>query len=317
MVFSLKALIISFLVTIMAVIGLAIPASGADVYYTVQKNDTLYSISRRNNTSIDDLVRLNNLANPNLIFIGQRLKISGAPDTVIYYVKPGDNLTKIARNLNSTVSELASLNNIPNPNLINVGDAIKYNPNTISTRTTPNPATFLYSIRKNDTLSKLARRFETTTSEIRKLNNIPASGQIVRGKLLRIPAPPLVARIDYWAARYGVPADLLKSLTWWESGWNNTVVSSAGAIGIGQLIPSTVDFVSEALIGVRLNPYRVEDNIRMSARFLKYLLTEVNGNTNYALASYYQGLGAVRRKGIYKSSWPYINGIQAQRSNFR
>lgn len=121
--------------------------------------------------------------------------------------------------------------------------------------------------------------------------------------------------IDHWAAHYGVPADLMKALTWFESGWNNSLVSSTGAIGIGQLMPDTVRFVSDILIGIPLDPNSPNDNVRMSARFLAYLLN-ATGEPRLALGAYYQGLASLRRNGIFKSSVFYVEGILALRSRF-
>ena len=97
--------------------------------YTVVAGDNLTKIAKKFNTTVDDLVSLNNISNPNLINVGQVLKVIGdeAPANVEYTVVKGDNLTKIAKKFNTTVDNLVSLNNISNPNLINVGQVLKVN----------------------------------------------------------------------------------------------------------------------------------------------------------------------------------------------
>ena len=102
---------------------------------------------------------------------------------------------------------------------------------------------------------------------------------------------------DRWAAEYGLSPSLLKALAWMESGWQAGVISPSGAIGIGQLLPDTAAFVAGTLIGVPLDPYVADDNIRMSARFLAYLLNLTNGDVNMALAGLLPGshLGAAGR----------------------
>src|SRR5262249_6262594 len=147
-------------------------------------------------------------------------------------------------------------------------------------------------IRPGDTLTAIARRTGVTVSALVRANHLANPNRIVAGRRLKVPAsspprslrrmPPklrqfperqvLAPRFDHWAKAYGVPPDLLKATTWVESGWQNNVVSPVGARGIGQLMPDTVSFVSKRLLHTRLNPAKPDDNIRMSARFLRYLL---------------------------------------------
>ena len=190
-----------------------------------------------------------------------------------------------------------------------------------------------YTIRPGDWLSSIAERYDTTVEELARVNTLTNTNLIYVGQVILVPtsrtgsspdATPsptsgftVEQRLDYWASRYNVPPEMLKALTWWESGWNNNAISSAGAIGIGQLLPSTAEFVADVLIGEELNPHVVDDNIRMTARFVRYLLDETGNDRRLALASYYQGLFAVRRYGIYNISKPYVNGILALQDRFR
>ena len=94
--------------------------------YTVVSGDNLYSIANRFNTTVEVLCRLNNIINPNLIYVGQVLKLSGAVDTSINYtVKEGDNLSSIAAAHNTTWQAIVSLNNLSNPNLIYAGQQLR------------------------------------------------------------------------------------------------------------------------------------------------------------------------------------------------
>ena len=90
--------------------------------YTVVRGDTLYSIARRYNTTVAELVRLNDISNPNLIYVGQRLVISG---TESYTVRRGDTLYAIAKRFGTTVDAIVSLNGIRNPNLIYAGQVLR------------------------------------------------------------------------------------------------------------------------------------------------------------------------------------------------
>ena len=93
--------------------------------YIVQKGDSLWSIARKNNTTVDEIKKLNNLTS-NLLSIGQVLKLPGASTSVTqktYVVQKGDSLWSIARKNNITVDELKKINNIAS-NLLNIGQIL-------------------------------------------------------------------------------------------------------------------------------------------------------------------------------------------------
>lgn len=99
--------------------------------YTVRKGDTLWEIAQKYKTTVNELVRLNKIKNPNLIFPGQKLKIPGkmsankSASAQYYTVKKGDTLWGIAKKYGTTVNKLVSLNNIKNPDLIFPGQKIR------------------------------------------------------------------------------------------------------------------------------------------------------------------------------------------------
>ena len=126
----------------------------------------------------------------------------------------------------------------------------------------------------------------------------------------------LLPQFDVAARDYGVPADLLKAMTWLESGWQNDKVSSTKALGIGQLMPDTVAFVNDVLLRARLDPRRPDHNIKMSARFLAYLLRQNGGDVAKSLGSYYQGLASMRRQGPLPETRRYVANVQALRQKF-
>jgi soluble lytic murein transglycosylase-like protein len=195
-----------------------------------------------------------------------------------------------------------------------------------------------YVVRPGDTLSSIAARYGTTSGAIARANRIRNPNVIVIGRKLAIPAgtttsgssggypakllahPERLAlrpSFERWSAKYGVPTDLLEALAWVESGWQTTVVSRTGATGVGQLMPATVDHV-RLLIGIKtLDPANADDNIRMSARFLRYLLDGTGGDANLALAAYYQGLRSVRTSPILGETKQYVATVVAYRPFFR
>ena len=105
------------------------PSTTTEEVYTVKAGDTLSAIARNYGTTYQELAKYNNIANPNIIRIGQKIKIpkskqSKATDEV-YTVKAGDTLSAIARKYNTTYQVLAKYNGIANPNIINIGQKIK------------------------------------------------------------------------------------------------------------------------------------------------------------------------------------------------
>ncbi|MFQ6057419.1 MAG: LysM peptidoglycan-binding domain-containing protein [Anaerolineae bacterium] len=114
------------------------PPPPACITYIVQPGDTLYSIARKYNTTVETIARDNHIVNPWLIFVGQKLKIcppEGPPPcppgvlpcppcSRVYTVNPGDTLFSIAVRFGSSVWAIAHANNIPNPHLIFVGQVL-------------------------------------------------------------------------------------------------------------------------------------------------------------------------------------------------
>ena len=112
-----------------------VPSTQYDPTYQVQPGDTLWRIAQRYRTTVAALASLNGIADPNLIYPGQILKLPGThmiegnpqnPETglIRYTIRPGDTLSAIAKRYHTTVAALAGLNHISNPNLIYAGDTL-------------------------------------------------------------------------------------------------------------------------------------------------------------------------------------------------
>ena len=92
--------------------------------YQVRPGDTLWALARRYGTTVGAIARLNALADPNLIYVGEELKLPGRAQERTYTVRAGDTLWGISRRYGTTVAELAGLNGIRNPDLIYPGQVL-------------------------------------------------------------------------------------------------------------------------------------------------------------------------------------------------
>jgi soluble lytic murein transglycosylase-like protein len=183
-----------------------------------------------------------------------------------------------------------------------------------------------YVVVRGDNLTSIAGRFGTTVSALAAANDLDPRRILREGRQLTIPGSnavrpdraALIPIFERWAAANRIPADLLMATAWMESGWQNHVVSRTGAVGIGQLMPGTATFVREILIGVPSLDVRVpEHNIRMSARYLDWLLDRSGGDQTKAVAGYYQGFRSVERRGMYAETVAYVRAVQALQQVFR
>ncbi len=93
-----------------------------------------------------------------------------------------------------------------------------------------------------------------------------------------------------------------------ESGFQQDVVSSVGAIGVMQLLPETWEFVDTVLLGVR-TPRNYQGNVRAGVRYLRWQLDEFDGNVRLALAGWYQGARAVREIGLYDDTKLFVRVV--------
>ena len=142
-----------------------------DDIYVVKKGDTLYSISKKLNISIDTLKALNKL-NTNEIYVGQQLILSNDINTEeydVYTVKKGDSLWSISQKYDISVKELIELNNLNNLTL-QINQKLKV-PKTIIIEPEEND-TEIYIVEKNDTLWSISRKFNISVNELKELNNL-------------------------------------------------------------------------------------------------------------------------------------------------
>lgn len=171
------------------------------VTYTVKKGDSLYSIAKQYNSTVDAIKRYNNLTSNNLS-IGQKLKLpcymkdndnTTMPNFVMYTVKTGDSLYSIAQQYNTTVDKIKSDNKLTS-NTLSIGQVLM-----IADKTTDATVEecfgedevleedyVIYVVKPGDNLYSIARKYDTTVSELKRLNNLTSNNLSV-GQELKIP----------------------------------------------------------------------------------------------------------------------------------
>ena len=335
---------------------LAATTLAADPVVVVKSGDTLTSLSKRHGIAIGRLVDLNDLADPNRIYVGQKLRVAPAAAAAprpaaaarTHTVRSGEHLTGIARHYGVTVSALVTANGIANASRIYAGQRLTI-PGAAAPASTAGPqaptapaapsASRTHTVRTGEYLIAIARHYGVSVAAIVTTNGLANASRIYAGQRLSIPAAvgatasaastapasampssmaQLVARRDgvrriivEEATRQGVPPAFALAVAWQESGWQQTVVSYAGAIGVMQLMPDTAAWIGEVMLGRPVDARDTRANIAAGVRLLRHYLERYDGDRALVLAAYYQGQGAVDRHGIYPVSRPYIASITA------
>ncbi len=164
--------------------------------YIIKRGDTLYSIAKANNITVDTLIKDNSLVDNNLK-IGSTIKIriptsngtnieecygtdytpsnDEIPIATTYTVKKGDNLYNIAKLYNTTASAIMLLNDLPNTNL-SIGMKLKIPVSEMSNRT--------YIVKNGDSLYSIAKKYNTTVDAIKRKNNLTSNNLQIGQKLI-------------------------------------------------------------------------------------------------------------------------------------
>lgn len=285
--------LLSLLSALVAGPMLASTVLAADPTVIVQPGDTLTGISRRHGVSIARLVELNDLANANRIRAGQRLRLSGgggsgsgggaaAPAASrSHTVRAGEHLTGIARHYGVSIASIVRANRLADPSRIYAGQRL----------TIPGASA------SGGGGSRTAAGSNTSRMSASMAATVVARDDVRRA-------------IVQQANAMGVPPAFALAVAWQESGWQQRVVSHAGAIGVMQLMPDTARWVGASMLRTSVDPHDTRQNIRAGVRLLAHYLQRYDGNWDLTLAAYYQGQTAVDRHGIYGVSRPYIASIK-------
>ena len=163
----------------------------------------------------------------------------------------------------------------------------------------------------------IIQSIQRTNTDIGKENQVVSSGQnegvtsfaqVLGEKTNAIQQTTLDDYFQEASQTYGVPVSLLKAVAKAESNFDQSVVSSAGAVGVMQLMPETAKD-----LGVK-NIYDTKENIMGGAKELSQLLKRYDGDLTLTLAGYNAGIGNVQKYGgvpPFKETQNYIKKVTA------
>jgi LysM repeat protein len=296
--------------------GMAVPLLAAGVitagspgfgHYQVKNGDTLSHIAAQYGTTVKTLVELNNLpGNGNTIYAGELLNLPGRPaqhkqapakkqqpGRITYIIKPGDTISKIAKRYGVTQGYLLSVNGLKRTSHIFIGKPLQVPVPIPKPKPAPKKATKKNNSFAGRTYADRVVAQADKNRAILKNRKLPTRGQ-------------MRSLISSTAKKYGVDPELALAVAWQESGWKQRVVSPANAVGAMQVIPSTGRFAS-SIVGRDLDLLKPLDNVIAGVVLLDRLTAAAK--LDLAVAGYYQGLGGVRRNGMYPDTKLYVKNV--------
>jgi len=245
--------------------------------------------------------------------------------TFTHVVLAGEGFYAIGRRYRISATALARANGLTLASVIAPGQRLRV-PGR-STRPIPRPivrteARLTHRVRSGESFFSISERYHVSPWGVARANRLSLMTTIVPGQRLTLPRGAYLGdssgdvdratvrtAIDRWSATYDVDPKLARAVAWMESGFQQDVVSSAGAIGVMQLLPESWQWVDEALLG-EVTPRTYEGNIRAGVRLLRWQLDQFGGDVRLALAGYYQGARAVRERGLFEDTKQYVEVVQ-------
>jgi len=191
------------------------PAAHAEEgIHVVHSGDSLAAIAKAYSVPLADLIRNNGIANPNIIYVGQRLVIPGSgaateraaadPSALpagsgYYTVQRGDALTQIAKNHGMALNDILRLNSLTNANLIWVGQKLRVSArvDAIPPEKPEKPAVAdtIYIVQADETLEQIALDHKISVQDLVAANGLPNTSFVWPGQKLRMRTPPTAATL--------------------------------------------------------------------------------------------------------------------------
>jgi len=220
------------------VLGLTVTVFSVD--YTVERGDTLGGIAREHDVSVSDIMKANNIKNPDLIRISQVLAIPGGKTDTYHNVARGETLVRIASSYGSSALSVARANSLSNPNLIYPGQQLLIptasgarssggdgESQGSSSKTSGKRSGQFHVVKKGENLESIAKKHSgVTADDIARANGI-TNGRIYTGTRLFLDGPSFIGsggtgsesylvkkgdRLGDIAARYGIKLSSLAKL---------------------------------------------------------------------------------------------------------
>ena len=193
--------------------------------YIVKKGDTLYSISKKYNIPVDEIIRINNLKS-NLLQIGQVIYLNNMTPTTEYIVKKGDTLYSISRKTNTSIEDIIETNNLTS-DILSIGQILiiptnkEDNGEGIYDFPEDEIKDFIqYEVKKGDSLWLISQKFDITVPELIDINNLE-NLTIYAGQKLLVPNPSNISEFytvekgdTIWsiAKKFNLTVDELKEI---------------------------------------------------------------------------------------------------------
>lgn len=239
----------------------------------------------------------------------------GHPDRTIvrHVVRPGETATALAVRFHAWTDELLRLNHLGTSTPLYVGHVIRIPVVISAVRRAHGRPPVHRTVRHHP--PKHATRHHVKHHHVKRHHarkpllmhtGTPKPRGWLHANLSRTAIRHLVSRM---AHHFKVPRTLMLAIAWQESGWQERRVSSAGAIGVMQVLPDTGRWM-RWYAGRTLRLHDTHDNVEAGVLTMKVLRSWTRYD-NTAIAAYYQGLGAVRKHGYYRDTKRYVRSVRA------
>jgi LysM repeat protein len=215
-----------------------------------------------------------------------------------YVVQPGDTLSAIAARADTSVADLAAANGVDPNGLLLSGSVLKLSGSSAE-----------------------ATQAGASQGQLAQASSSQPVGEVAQGSSGAPPYPTeetvSPSEVGSIAAENGVPPSLAKAVAYQESGFNNSLTSSADARGVMQILPGTWNWINENLAGsTPLAPSSAASNVRGGVLLLHSLLESTNGDPGQAAAGYFQGLPSVQQNGAFPETQQYVGNVLALQEKF-
>ena len=261
-------------------------AASANYAHVVQQGETLTSVAAVDGLSIDAVARANGISPQAQLIAGQTLWI---PPRTAATAATGAATTSSATYQQAATTTTTTETQSQDADVDGDTDTAA---ETATTTTT--------TVQTTDQPTASASQTASTTT-----GPVPTLERVDSGEIATI------------ADANGVPAALAEAIAWQESGWNNDEVSSIGAVGVMQIVPSTWSWIDRYLTPSNpLGTASAAENVRAGTLLLKQLLAITGGNEELAIAGYYQGLASVTRFGMFASTKQYVADVMSLARRF-